>query len=39
MPDQDDTQSGLHTIVVTIHGVHAGTVRNERQATLNLSVE
>ena len=36
-PNGNPAQSGLHTIVVTIHGVHGGTARNERQATLNLN--
>ena len=38
-PNGNPAQSGPHTIVVTIHGVHGGTARNERQATLNLNLE
>ena len=38
-PNGNPAQSGLHTIVVTIHGVRGGTARNERHATLNLNLE
>jgi hypothetical protein len=38
-PNGNLAQSGPHTIVVTIHGVRAGTARNERHATLNLNLE
>ena len=38
-PNGNLAQSGPHTIVVTIHGIHGGTARNERQATLNLNLE
>lgn len=35
-PNGKPAQSGLYTIVVTIRGVNGGTLRNERQATLDL---
>jgi len=38
-PNGNPAQSGLHTIVVTIHGVNGGTARNGRRATLNLDLE
>jgi hypothetical protein len=38
-PNGNPAQSGLHRIVVTIRGIHGGTARNERQATLNLNFE
>jgi hypothetical protein len=38
-PNGNPAQSGLHRIVVTIRGIHGGTARNERQATLNLNLE
>jgi hypothetical protein len=36
-PNGNLAQSGRYKIVVTIHGAHGGTARNERQATLNLN--